>query len=128
MPRLFRQSPLNAIWEGSGNVIALDVLRAVGREPEAVEALRGFLEAARGRDSAYDGWLDGLDFAPSSEGAARLSIERLALAAQAAVLLMNESPVAGAFCRLRLASRGAAYGAFDVEVDTRAILDRASPA
>ncbi|WP_313001257.1 acyl-CoA dehydrogenase family protein [Brevundimonas sp.] len=128
MPRLFRQSPLNAIWEGSGNVIALDVLRAFGREPDAVGALRGFLEAARGRDDLYDRWLDDLDFAPSSEGAARLSIERLALAAQGAVLLMNESPIAGAFCRLRLASRGAAYGAFDADINTGAILDRASPA
>jgi putative acyl-CoA dehydrogenase len=128
MPRLFRQSPLNAIWEGSGNVIALDVLRAFGREPEAVEALRAFLEAARGRDGAYDHWLDRLDFAPSSEATARLSIERLAQAAQAAVLLMNVSPVAGAFCRLRLTPRGAAYGAFATEVDVRAILDRATPA
>ena len=128
MPRLFRQSPLNAIWEGSGNVIALDVLRAVAREPEAVEALRGFLEAARGRDGGYDRWLDSLDFAPSSEGAARLAIERLALAAQAAVLLMHESPVAGAFCRLRLLPRGAAYGAFEAVIDARAILDRALPA
>ncbi|MND96733.1 putative acyl-CoA dehydrogenase AidB [compost metagenome] len=128
MPRLFRQSPLNAIWEGSGNVIALDVLRAVGREPEAVEAFRDFLEAARGRDEVYDRWLDGLEFNPSSEATARLSIERLALAAQAAVLLMNESPVAGAFCRLRLAPRGAAYGAFEAAIDARAILDRASPA
>lgn len=128
MPRLFRQSPLNAIWEGSGNVIALDVLRAAGREPEAVEALRAFLEDARGRDDAYDRWLEGLDFPPSSEGAARLSIERLALAAQGAVLLMNESPVAGAFCRLRLLPRGGAYGAFEARIDAGAILERASPA
>ena len=128
MPRLFRQSPLNAIWEGSGNVIALDVLRAFGREPEAVEALRGFLGTARGRDAVYDRWLDSLDFAPSSEGAARLSIERLALAAQAAILLSGENPVAEAFCRLRLQPRGSAHGAFDAVVDTRAILDRASPA
>ena len=128
MPRLFRQSPLNAIWEGSGNVIALDVLRAVGREPEAVTAFRDFLAAVRGRDEVYDRWLDGLEFTPSSEATARLSIERLALAAQAAVLLTNESPVAGAFCRLRLASRGAAYGAFETEIDARAILDRALPA
>jgi putative acyl-CoA dehydrogenase len=128
MPRLFRQSPLNAIWEGSGNVIALDVLRAFGREPEAVEALRGFLGTARGRDAVYDRWLDALDFAPSSEGAARLSIERLALAAQAAILLSGESPVAEAFCRLRLQPRGSAHGAFDAVIDTRAILDRASSA
>jgi putative acyl-CoA dehydrogenase len=127
MPRLFRQSPLNAIWEGSGNVIALDVLRAFGREPEAVEALRGFLEAARGRDGAYDRWLDALDFAPSSEAAARLSIERLALAAQGAVLLSGDSPAAEAFCRLRLTPRGAAYGAFDAVIDASALLERAAP-
>ncbi len=128
MPRLFRQSPLNAIWEGSGNVIALDVLRAFGREPEAVEALRGFLGAVRGRDGAYDRWLDGLDLAPASEGAARLTVERLAMAAQAAVLLKNESPVAGSFCRLRLEPRGAAYGAFDANINTGEILGRALPA
>jgi len=128
MPRLFRQSPLNAIWEGSGNVIALDVLRAVDREPEAVAALQGFLETARGRDVVYDAWLDGLDFAPVSEAKTRLVVERLALAAQAAVLLTNESPVAGAFCRLRLLPRGAAYGAFEAKIDAAGILERALPA
>ncbi|MFZ4166076.1 acyl-CoA dehydrogenase family protein [Brevundimonas sp. NPDC058933] len=128
MPRLFRQSPLNAIWEGSGNVIALDVLRAVDREPEAVAALQGFLETARGRDVVYDAWLDRLDFAPVSEAKTRLVVERLALAAQAAVLLTNESPVAGAFCRLRLLPRGAAYGAFEAKIDAAGILERALPA
>lgn len=54
MPRLFRQSPLNAIWEGSGNVIALDVLRAMGREPDALDALQAFLTNARGRYPAYE--------------------------------------------------------------------------
>ena len=128
MPRLFRQSPLNAIWEGSGNVIALDVLRAVDREPGAVAALQGFLETSRGRDVVYDAWLDGLDFAPVSEAKTRLVVERLALAAQAAVLLTNESPVAGAFCRLRLLPRGAAYGAFEAKIDAAGILERALPA
>jgi len=128
MPRLFRQSPLNAIWEGSGNVIALDVLRAVDREPEAVAALQGFLETSRGRDVVYDAWLDGLDFAPVSEAKTRLVVERLALAAQAAVLLTNESPVAGAFCRLRLLPRGAAYGAFEAKIDAAGILERSLPA
>ncbi|UQV18438.1 acyl-CoA dehydrogenase family protein [Brevundimonas albigilva] len=128
MPRLFRQSPLNAIWEGSGNVIALDVLRAMGREPEAVEALRGFLEGRRGRDADYDAWLDGLTFQATHEAEARWVVERLALASQAAVLLDWDSPVAEAFCRLRLRPRGAAYGAFDARVDAAAILDRAMPA
>jgi putative acyl-CoA dehydrogenase len=128
MPRLFRQSPLNAIWEGSGNVIALDVLRAMGREPDAVAALRDFLEAQRGRDADYDAWLDALSFEPVQEARARLTVEHLALAGQAAVLLSWSSPAAEAFCRLRLRPRGAAYGAFDATIDAEAILDRAMPA
>ncbi|WP_019831919.1 acyl-CoA dehydrogenase family protein [Sphingomonas sp. PR090111-T3T-6A] len=127
MPRLFRQSPLNAIWEGSGNVIALDLLRAIAREPEGVEALRSFLDGARGRGRVYDAWLDGIDLRNADEGRARLLAERLALAAQAAVLLHWDSPVAEAFCRLRLAERGTAYGAFDAPVDVRAIIERAMP-
>ncbi|HEY0595271.1 acyl-CoA dehydrogenase family protein [Sphingopyxis sp.] len=128
MPRLFRQSPLNAIWEGSGNVIALDVLRAITREPEGVEALHALLAAQRGRDAAYDAWIDVIDLNKAQEGTARLLVERLALAAQAAVLLGQDNPMAEAFCRLRLGERGGAYGAFDAVIDTRAILDRAMPA
>src|SRR3546814_7119908 len=90
MPRLFRQSPLNAIWEGSGNVIALDVLRAIAREPEGVEALQAFLAAQRGRDAAYDAWIEGIDPAQVQENTARLFVERVALAAQAAVLLAQD--------------------------------------
>ncbi|MFZ5747114.1 MAG: acyl-CoA dehydrogenase family protein [Pseudomonadota bacterium] len=129
MPRLFRQSPLNAIWEGSGNVIALDVLRALGREPEGVEALRGFLAGQIGRNTAYDQWVATLDpaLARVREGTARMLVERLALAAQAAVLLAWDNPLADAFCTLRLEARGMAYGAFDAHVDTRAIVDRAMP-
>jgi putative acyl-CoA dehydrogenase len=127
MPRLFRQSPLNAIWEGSGNVIALDLLRALAREPEGVAALRGFFDAARGRDRLYDAWVEGLDFATVDEARARWLVERLALAVQAAVLLAWDSPVAEAFCRVRLAPRGSAYGAFDAEVNVRAIIERAMP-
>lgn len=127
MPRLFRQSPLNAIWEGSGNVIALDVLRAMAREPESVAALRAFIERQRGADPAYDEWIDGLDFGIVREAAARALCERLALAAQAAILFASENPLAGEFCRLRLAPRGASYGAFDSAVDTEAIIARAMP-
>jgi len=126
MPRLFRQSPLNAIWEGSGNVIALDLLRGLAREPEGVAALRAFLDGARGRDRRYDAWLDALDFA-ADEGRARWLVERLALAVQAAVLLHWDNPLAEAFCHLRLTPRGSAYGAFDAVVDGRAIVSRAMP-
>lgn len=128
MPRLFRQSPLNAIWEGSGNVIALDVLRAIAREPEGVDALQAFLTAQRGRDVAYDAWIEAIDPAGVQESTARLFVERVALAAQAAVLLAQDNPMAEAFCRLRLEPRGSAYGAFDAAVDMRAIIDRAMPA
>lgn len=128
MPRLFRQSPLNAIWEGSGNVIALDVLRAVAREPESVAALNAFLDASRGLNSAYDRWLEAIDLSALSETGARLLVERLALAAQAAVLLAWDNPLAEAFCSLRLMDRGSAYGAFDTAIDTRMIVERAMPA
>ncbi len=127
MPRLFRQSPLNAIWEGSGNVIALDLLRGLAREPEGVEALRGFLDGARGRDPLYDAWIDAIDLSAIDEARARLLVERLALAAEAAVLLTWDSPLAEAFCRLRLTPRGSAYGAFEVQVDARGIVERAMP-
>ncbi|APR52901.1 DNA alkylation response protein [Sphingomonas koreensis] len=127
MPRLFRQSPLNAIWEGSGNVIALDLLRAIGREPGGVEAINGFLAAQRGRDAAYDAWIDSIDLKSAHEGNARLCVEQLALAAQGAVLLGWDSPAAEAFCRLRLSPRGSAYGAFDAVIDTRALIERAMP-
>ncbi|WP_341711060.1 acyl-CoA dehydrogenase family protein [Erythrobacter sp.] len=127
MPRLFRQSPLNAIWEGSGNVIALDVLRVIDREPQAVDALREWLVSARGRFSVYDGWVEALDFANSSEAHARYYVERLALGAQAAALVIGESPVAEAFCRLRLARPASIYGSSDAVVDTRGIIERAMP-
>jgi putative acyl-CoA dehydrogenase len=128
MPRLFRQSPLNAIWEGSGNVIALDLLRAIGRESEGLDALRAFLDAQRGRNAGYDVFLDAIDLQRAQEGTARSLAERLALAAEAAVLLAWDNPMADAFCTLRLQPRGMAYGAFDAAVDTQALLARAMPA
>ena len=126
MPRLFRQSPLNAIWEGSGNVIALDVLRAAGREPEAVQALRDWLASQAGKSADYDRFVAGLDLT-TNEAGARLAVERLALAAQAAALLEMNSPSAEAFIALRLRPRGMAYGAYEAQVDQRAVLDRAMP-
>lgn len=126
MPRLFRQSPLNAIWEGSGNVIALDVMRAAGREPVAVQALRDWLASQAGKSADYDRFIAGLDVT-AHEAGARLAVERLALAAQAAALLEMNSPSAEAFIALRLRPRGMAYGAYEVEVDQRAVLERAMP-
>jgi putative acyl-CoA dehydrogenase len=128
MPRLFRQSPLNAIWEGSGNVIALDVLRAMNRESEALEALRALLASAKGRHLAYDDWMDRLKFGSIDENHARQIVERLALAAQAAILLTADNPLAEAFCRLRLEQPSFAYGASGAGIDTRDLIHRAVPA
>lgn len=127
MPRLFRQSPLNAIWEGSGNVIALDVLRAIERDPSSVDALRAFLATAQGKNTAYDQWVDALRFTDLSEHHARSTVEHLALAAQAAVLIISDSPVAEAFCRLRLEEPAFAYGGSSATFDARTIIERALP-
>jgi len=128
MPRLFRQSPLNAIWEGSGNIIALDALRTLEREPEAVDALRALLATAAGLHPACDAAIAALDLDHVGAAAARHMVERLALVTQAAILLAAGSPMADAFCRLRLERPSFAYGASDAAIDTRAILARAMPA
>jgi len=128
MPRLFRQSPLNAIWEGSGNIIALDALRTLEREPEAVDALRALLATAAGLHPACDAAIAALDLDHVGAAAARHMVERLALVTQAAILLAAGSPMADAFCRLRLERPSFAYGASGAAIDTRAILARAMPA
>jgi putative acyl-CoA dehydrogenase len=127
MPRLFRQSPLNAIWEGSGNVIALDVLRAAQREPEAAAALHDFLNAQSGTDPSYDRYIASLDLAAASETSARSTVERLAVAAQAAVLIASGNPLADAFCRLRLDASDRLFGASGDATKARAIIARAMP-
>jgi putative acyl-CoA dehydrogenase len=128
LPRLFRASPLNAIWEGSSNVIALDVKRALQREPEAVAALRDLLASSAGRHPGYDVALAALDFSEPEEGGARHRVEQIAVVAQAAILLAADSPVADAFCRLRLERPAFAYGASHAAIDHGAIIDRARPA
>ncbi|HEX4078072.1 MAG TPA: isovaleryl-CoA dehydrogenase [Rhizomicrobium sp.] len=132
MPRIFRQSPLNSIWEGSGNVICLDVLRAMTREPASVEAFVSELEAARGTYAALDSAISRLKdrlLRPSGEAEARRLVEELALALQAAVLARDAPPaIADAFCATRLAERpGFAYGASEAKMDTDAVLSRAMP-
>src|SRR3954452_14357477 len=105
MPRLLRDAPLNGIWEGSGNVIALDVLRALARGPEGLPALLAECELARGGDRRLDAHLDALAVTlaalqgPDAQWLARRAVEDLALALQAA-LLVRHAPgaVADAFC------------------------------
>jgi putative acyl-CoA dehydrogenase len=128
LARIFRQSPLNAIWEGSGNVIALDLLRALGREGEARSALLGeFREAARG-DGALRGFAaeaEALLNAPIAEGSGRRAIERLALGLAAATLARHGDPaVSDAFAARRLNGSSLTYGAGEGAIDEAAIIDR----
>ncbi|MCZ7589453.1 MAG: acyl-CoA dehydrogenase family protein [Gaiella sp.] len=131
LPRLYRESPVNSVWEGSGNVNCLDVLRALEREPESLEAFRCELESARGGNRHLDVALDGLDAALDAldEAAARRLVERLALCLQGS-LLVRYAPaeVADAFCATRLGGEGGrAYGTLPGGVDTAAIVDRHRP-
>lgn len=134
MPRLFRQSPLNAIWEGSGNVIALDVLRALSREPDSLEAVRAELSAVGGVNRLFDDHLRRLDdwFRPGAlnEGTARAFAEEMGLALEAAALHRSAPDyVFDGFCAARLDPdhRSLAYGALTAKTDVAAIVERASP-
>jgi putative acyl-CoA dehydrogenase len=129
MPLFYREAPLNSIWEGSGNVICLDILRTLGREPEARDRLIEELEAARGESADYASELDSTlarwpDLAPEAE--ARWFAERLASLLAASVLLHGEAPaVAEAFVATRLAGGGGRVtGALPKEVDRDRILAR----
>ncbi|MCA1825561.1 MAG: isovaleryl-CoA dehydrogenase [Myxococcales bacterium] len=131
MPRIYREAPLNSIWEGSGNVICLDVLRALGKEPQARDALVAELREARGSDRRYDAALDDAEarFAEPEEAGARRLVESLALALEASLLLRHAPrAVADGFCATRLAGdHGYAFGSLPAGVDVDAILARAWP-
>ncbi|WP_458248004.1 DNA alkylation response protein [Streptomyces sp. MAI_2237] len=131
MPRHYREAPLLSIWEGSGNVNALDVLRALRREPGTAQALFDELALARGADARLDATvvrLEGLLTTGSEAGARRL-VELMALALQAS-LLVRHAPhaVADAFCATRLGGDwGHAFGTLPDAADLDAILERALP-
>jgi putative acyl-CoA dehydrogenase len=125
MPRLLRDAPLNGIWEGSGNVIALDVLRALAREPDGLEAFLAECELARGANDYLDVHLSAL---PSSidPWSARRAVEDLALAFQASLLVrFAPAAVSDAFCAARLGGGGRVYGTLPAGADGRAIVTRA---
>lgn len=132
MPRLYREAPVNAIWEGSGNVICLDVLRTLQKEPAALAALDAELDGAGGLDGRLDAWVrrtrEMLADGAGLEAQARRLVERLALALQGALLLRHAPPaVAEAFCASRLGGQsGNAFGTLPPEVDGDAILARAA--
>ncbi|MGN9766908.1 isovaleryl-CoA dehydrogenase [Micromonospora sp. SD12] len=133
MPRLFRESPLNSIWEGSGNVAALDVLRALAREPEVMAAFQAEVTAAAGADARLDAAVRRvraeLADPDDVELRARRVVERLALVLQGALLVRHGHPaVADAFCASRLdGDHGQAYGTLPRGVDLAAIISRAVP-
>jgi putative acyl-CoA dehydrogenase len=132
MPRLYREAPLNGIWEGSGNVNALDVLRALGRAPEALAAYSAEIDAVGGADSRLDAAWKQLkaELADTHEWEyrARRLVERFALVLQGA-LLVRHAPdeVASAFCGSRLGGEGGyAFGTLPRGVDIGALLERAT--
>jgi putative acyl-CoA dehydrogenase len=133
LPRMYRESPLNAIWEGSSNVIALDVLRALGRQPESVEAFLAEVDLAAGADQRLDQAVKRLraelaDHADAEPRARRIA-ESMALCLQGSLLTRHApAAVADAFCASRLdGDWGHQLGTLPAGVDARAIVDRAAP-
>ncbi len=133
LPRLFRESPVNAIWEGSGNVIALDLLRAMASAPEAVKVFLTEVDGTRGTEPRLDAALDrvrrSIEDLSDPEGEARRLIEQLALAwGGALVVAHGDAAVADAFVRSRLdGDGGALFGTLPPQVDVSAIARRAVP-
>jgi putative acyl-CoA dehydrogenase len=131
MPRLYREAPVNGIWEGSGNVLCLDILRTIARTPDALAAYVGELKAAAGADRRLDTYVGALEksLKPGAldEAEARSIVERLALAWQAALLVQHAPhPVADAFCASRLAGTGGrTLGTLAGGADAKAITARA---
>ncbi|MFC9973292.1 acyl-CoA dehydrogenase family protein [Spirillospora sp. NPDC127200] len=133
MPRLFRESPLNSIWEGSGNVAALDLLRAIMKEPQTLDAFFVEVDRAAGSDPRLDAAIaeakDSFADLATVELRARRIAERLALVLQGSLLVRHGHPaVADAFCATRLAGDwGGAYGTLPPGLDLSPIIDRATP-
>jgi putative acyl-CoA dehydrogenase len=136
LPRLFRQSPVNGVWEGSGNVICLDVLRALRREPRSLAAYWDEVELAQGGDSRLDEAAKALrsdlerETDPGAlEPRARTLVERMALVFQGSLLVRTTpGPVSEAFCASRLAGTGpGVFGNLPSGTDAQAILERSVP-
>lgn len=133
LPRLYREAPLNSIWEGSGNVNALDVLRAMEREPQSVNAFFTELDGAHGSDTRYDRALAGLKSELSSssdfESHARRMVERMAVVLQASLLLRYGDPVvADVFCSSRLDHDwGHSFGTLKVGPNLKSVIERHRP-
>jgi len=133
MPRLLRESPLNSVWEGAGNIQALDVLRALQREPAAFNAYLQEVGKARGADHRLDGAIKNLltELADLDgiEGRARRLVERIAVVLQGSLLVrFAPSEVADAFCASRLGGDwGASFGTLPHTLDLGSVVERARP-
>ena len=131
LPRIYREMPVNSIWEGSGNIMCLDVLRAIARAPQAGAVLRAELETGDKRVDAFAAQLIKRLAAPdrNDEAQARVLTRDLVLALQAALLIKHAPPaVADAFCASRLdGSANSAFGTLPRGLDLRAIAERAAP-
>jgi putative acyl-CoA dehydrogenase len=131
LPRLFRESPVNAIWEGSGNVIALDLLRVLAKQPAALHAMVAELDLARGADKTYDAALDRLAdmLGETGEAEARRAIEALALTWAASLLLRHgDEHVADAYVRTRLGGdHGALFGTLPADAALPHLASRTIP-
>jgi putative acyl-CoA dehydrogenase len=133
MPRLYREMPLSSIWEGSGNVICLDVLRALARTPQALDAFLAEIGEAAGADKRLDDFVTDLH-AELAEPAdlelrGRRLVEAMALALQGSLLVRFGDPaVADAFCASRLGGEGGrAFGTLPQGTDFQAIVERHRP-
>jgi putative acyl-CoA dehydrogenase len=133
MPRLYREAPVNSLWEGSGNVNALDVLRAMDREPESVTAFIAEVEEARGSDPRLDRSVAELKRELSNgagvEAGARRLVERLAVVLQGSLLVRHGDPaVADAFCASRLGGDwGHSFGTLPQGLQLTSIVQRHRP-
>jgi putative acyl-CoA dehydrogenase len=131
LPRIYRETPVNSIWEGSGNVQCLDVIRAATREPAALDALLAHLCAVQGADPHLDGFIRRIKASTSGAGigesGARRWVEDVALAFTAGELIQHAPPhVAHAYCRTRLAEdRSLEYGGMPADIDPAPLLERA---
>lgn len=133
LPRLYREAPVNSIWEGSGNIMCLDVLRAMFREEAAVPAFLSEIDLARGENSAFDAAADALEKELGNqedlEIRARSLTEQMAVLLQAALLIRHApDAISDAFCASRLGRRWTgAYGTLPAGLDFDAIIERAAP-
>ncbi len=134
MPRLFRESPLMSIWEGSGNVQCLDALRAMVKSPASYEAFFNEVGEAAGADPRLDAFVEKVQKSITEdpetlEIRARRVVESMGLAFQASMLVRHGDPaVADAFCASRLSGDwGEAFGTLPAGTDFRTIIERSAP-